>query len=53
MQPVISKTRIKDVIIPLIDIQEQGSIENKEKFESNDYDLLKSKIKIIDNWENP
>lgn len=58
MQPVISKTRIKDVIIPLIDIQEQNTlskildaIEKKEKFESNDYDLLKSKIKIIDNWE--
>jgi len=58
MQPVISKTRIKDVIIPLIDIQEQialskilDSIEKKEKFVSNDYDLLKSKIKIIDNWE--
>lgn len=58
MQPVISKTRIKDVAIPLIDIQEQNtlskildSIEKNEKFESNDYDLLKSKIKIIDNWE--
>ena len=58
MQPVISKTRIKDVTIPLIDIQEQNalskildSIEKNEKFESNDYDLLKSKIKIIDNWE--
>ncbi len=59
MQPVISKTRIKDVNIPLIDIQEQNalskildSIEKNEKFESNDYDLLKSKIKIIDNWES-
>lgn len=58
MQPVISKTRIKDVAIPLIDIQEQNalskildSIEKNEKFESNDYNLLKSKIKIIDNWE--
>lgn len=58
MQPVISKTRIKDVAIPLIDIQEQNalskildSIEKNEKFESNDYDLLKSKIKIIDNLE--
>lgn len=58
MQPVISKTRIKDVTIPLIDIQEQNalskilnSIEKNEKFESNDYNLLKSKIKIIDNWE--
>lgn len=58
MQPVISKTRINDVFIPLIDIQEQNtlskildSIEKNEKFESKDYDLLKSKIKIIDNWE--
>jgi len=58
MQPVISKTRIKEVTIPLIDIQEQNtlskildSIEKNEKFESNDYNLLKSKIKIIDNWE--
>ena len=58
MQPVISKTRINDVTIPLIDIEEQNtlskildSIEKNEKFESNDYDLLKSKIKIIDNWE--
>lgn len=58
MQPVISKTRINDVAIPLIDIEEQNtlskildSIEKNEKFESNSYDLLKSKIKIIDNWE--
>ncbi len=58
MQPVISKTRIKDVKIPLIDIQEQNalseildSIEKNEKFASNDYDQLKSKIEIIDNWE--
>lgn len=58
MQPVISKTRINNVTIPLIDIDEQNtlskildSIEKNEKFESNDYDLLKSKIKIIDNWE--
>lgn len=58
MQPVISKTRINDVTIPLIDIEEQhtlskilDSIEKNEKFESNDYDLLKSKIEIIDNWE--
>ncbi len=58
MQPVISKTRIKDVTIPLIDIEEQNalskildSIEKNEKFESNDYNLLKSKIRIIDNWE--
>ena len=58
MQPVISKTRIKDVTIPLIDIQQQNalskildSIEKNENFESNDYNLLKSKIKIIDNWE--
>lgn len=58
MQPVISKTRIKDVTIPLIDIQEQNtlskildSIEKNEKFDSNDYELLKSKIDIIDNWE--
>ncbi|MFV0531797.1 MAG: restriction endonuclease subunit S, partial [Flavobacteriales bacterium] len=58
MQPVISKTRINDVTIPLLDIEEQNtlskildSIEKNEKFESNAYDLLKSKIKIIDNWE--
>lgn len=58
MQPVISKTRINDVTIPLIEIEEQNnlskildSIEKNEKLESNDYDLLKSKIKIIDNWE--
>ena len=58
MQPVISKTRIKDVTIPLIDIKEQNtfseildSIEKNKKFTSNDYDLLKLKIKIIDNWE--
>lgn len=58
MQPVISKTRINDVTIPLIDIEAQNtlskildSIEKNEKFDSNDYDLLKSKIEIIDNWE--
>ncbi|GEM_PF-1783375 len=58
MQPVISKTRISNVTIPLIDIEQQNtlstildSIEKNEKFESNDYDLLKSKIEIIDNWE--
>ena len=58
MQPVISKTRINDVTIPLIDIEEQNtfskildSIEKNEKFDSSDYELLKSKIEIIDNWE--
>ncbi|MFA9370994.1 MAG: restriction endonuclease subunit S [Labilibaculum antarcticum] len=58
MQPVISKTRIKDVTIPLVDIEEQNalskildSIEKNEKFENTNYNLLISKIGIIDNWE--
>ena len=58
MQPVISKARIKDVLIPLVDIAEQkmfadllNSIEKNERFENDNYPLLKSKLKIIDNWE--
>jgi len=58
MQPVISKTRIKDVTIPLIGIEEQNAlskildlIEKNEKFESLDYTLLIAKNRIIDNWE--
>ncbi|NEW78000.1 MAG: hypothetical protein GZ086_00945 [Gelidibacter sp.] len=59
MQPVISKARIKDVTLPLISIEEQNviaeildSIEKNEKFESTDYNLLISKISLIDHWEN-
>lgn len=58
MQPVISKTRIKNILIPLIPFEEQeklskilDDIESNTKFKNTEYIKLISKIEIIDNWE--
>lgn len=58
MQPVISKTRIKNILIPLIPFEEQeklseilDAIESNTKFKNTEYIKLISKIEIIDNWE--
>lgn len=58
MQPVISKMRIKHVLIPLIPLEEQErlskvleAIENNIKIKNTEYKNLVSKIEIIDNWE--
>ncbi|WP_166382452.1 restriction endonuclease subunit S [Polaribacter sp. 11A2H] len=58
MQPVISKTRIKNILIPLIPLEEQeelskilDAIESNIKFKNIKYKKIISKIEIIDNWE--
>lgn len=58
MQPVISKTRISSIKIPVIDLVEQNKIaknldileNNTEDYKDLDNDLL-SKISVVDKWK--
>lgn len=58
MQPVISKTRISHVQLPLIEIQTQSfiaealdSIESEKALKVEDVNLI-SRLKVVDGWED-
>lgn len=59
MQPVISKTRISSIKLPIIDLVEQNKIANNldilenntEDYKDLDDDLL-SKISVVDKWKD-